>query len=87
MSINEVREIAENMLSSKTNDMTKIKIKCWLYHSESRTKNNNEPFTFDNYSHALGKQTYLDYIKFNLIDCNEIGGNEKAIQVVENWFS
>lgn len=51
MSIESVRKYAFQILSSRVNDMTKIEVKCWLYHSESRIKNGNEPFTFDNYSH------------------------------------
>lgn len=87
MSINEVHEIAQRMLSRRVNEMTKIEVKCWVYHSESRIKNNNEPFRFDDYSHCLGKQTYLDYIKYNLIDCSDIGGKENAINTVEKWFA
>lgn len=87
MLISDVQEEARSVLLSKTNDMTKIKIRCWLYHSESRAKNCNEPFTFKNYARSLGKKDYLDYIHYGLIDCQDIGGKEKAIQVVERWFS
>lgn len=87
MTIQSVREDFEQMYNERRiNDMTKIKLKCWLYHSESRNKNGNPPFLFDNYVHALGKETYLDYIKFGLIDCEDLGGKEKAREVVENWF-
>lgn len=86
MSMDEVNKIASAMLARRTNSMTKIQCKCWVYHSESRIKNNNEPFTFSNYIHRLGKDFYLEYIGFGFIDCDDIGGKEKAIEVVENWF-
>lgn len=86
MTFEEVEETAKQMLYQRTNDMTKIKIKCWSYHSKSRIKNGNEPYSFVEFSHNLGKQTYLDYIEYNLIDCSDIGGKESAIQVIEIWF-
>lgn len=87
LTIQSVREEFEQMNNGRhINDMTKIKLKCWLYHSESRNKNGNPPFLFSNYVHALGKQTYLEYIQFGLINCDDLGGKEKAKEVVENWF-
>ena len=86
MTLDKVHETVNNMLSRRTNDMTKIQCKCWVYHSESRVKNGNEPFEFSNYIHGLGKDFYLDYIKHDLIDCGELGGKDKAIAVVERWF-
>lgn len=86
MTIEEVNEVANNMLTRRTNDMTKIQCKCWVYHSKSRIKNGNEPFTFSNYIHGLGKDFYLEYINFGFIDCHDIGGKEKAIEIVEKWF-
>lgn len=86
MTINEVDETVAKMLQSKTNTMMKIKIKCWEYHSKSRIKNGNEPYTFNEYNHAQGKQLYLDYIDYNFIDCDDIGGKDKAIEAVNHWF-
>ena len=87
MSIEEVRQQAEKMLSRRMNDYSKIEVKCWVYHSESRVRNGNEPFTFSNYSHCLGKDVPLDYIKWDLIDVSDIGGKEKAIEVVNRWYN
>lgn len=86
MTIDEVLETAGNMLSRRTNDMTKIQCKCWVYHSKSRVKNGNEPFKFNDYIHGLGKDFYLEYIKFNFIDCDDIGGKDKAVAIVNRWF-
>lgn len=87
MTIEEVRQQAEEMLSRRMNDYSKIEVKCWVYHSESRVRNGNPPFTFKNYSHCLGKDVPLDYIKWDLIDVSDIGGKEKAIEVVNRWYS
>ena len=86
MIIENVRKYAMEILSSRVNDMTKIEVKCWLYHSESRIKNGNEPFTFDNYSHCLGVAVLLDHIKFDLIDVTDLGGKDKAIEIVKRWY-
>ena len=82
----DIDKIVEKMLSTKTNTMVKIKIKCWQWHSKSRIKNGNEPFTFENYNHSLGKQTYLDYIEMGFIDCDDLGGKDKAVEAVNHWF-
>lgn len=89
LTIEDVRKDVEKLLaaSNRVNDMTKIRAKCWLYHSESRTKNGNQPFTFNTYTHHLNKQIYLCYIEHDLIDCTDLGGKEKAIKIVEKWYS
>ena len=87
MTIEEVHNHAEEMLSHRTHDYGKIEIKCWVYHSESRVKNGNPPFTFANYSRCLGKDVPLDYIKWGLIDVSDIGGKEKATEIVNRWYS
>lgn len=84
MNIQEVYEHAEKMLARKTNTMTKIKLKCWIYHSESRVKNGNEPFPFTN---SLGKDFYIEYVNAGFIDCSDIGGRDKAIEAINIWFS
>jgi hypothetical protein len=86
MDIKDVYKTVDTLLSRKTNDMTKIKIKCWVYHSKSRLKNGNEPFEFNDYIHGLGKDFYLEYIDFGFIDCDDLGGKDKAIEVVKKWF-
>ena len=87
MSIEEVYKQAKEMLSDKMCDMSKIEVKCWVYHSESRVRNGNPPFTFENYSHCLGSSVPLDYIKFDLIDVSDLGGKEAATEIVKRWYS
>lgn len=86
MNMDKVYKTVKDMTSQRTNDMTKIQCKCWTSHSESRVKNGNKPFEFSNFIHGLGKDFYLDYIKLDLIDCDDLGGKEKAIAVVGHWF-
>lgn len=87
MKLEEVYKQAEELLNERHHPMTKIEIKCWVYHSESRVRNNNEPFTFNNYTHCLDMHTYMTYINSGLIDCSDIGGKEEAQKVVQQWFS
>lgn len=87
LTIEKVRTQFAEFYSERNNDMEKIKLKAWLYHSESRHKNGNPPFEYRNYTHADIKSTYLDYIRFDLIDCEDIGGKEKAIEIVERWYA
>lgn len=87
MTIDTVYQTVYYKLSRNINSMTKIQLKCWVYHSESRVKNGNDPFKFDDYIHRLGKDFYLDYIHFDFIDCEEFGGKDNAIEIVNRWFA
>lgn len=87
LSMTEINETSKRILSWRVNDMTKIKLKCWIYYAESRIKNGNEPIDFDHFTSRFGKQIYLDYIEHNFIDCEDLGGKERAIEVVQKWFA
>jgi len=76
-----------NSMYNRVNDMTKIKLKCWLQHSESRVNNNNPPFKFKAIKKVLYKEDYLSRIKYGMIDCDDLGGKDKAIEIVERWYS
>lgn len=86
LTIEKVRKQFKDAYNKRNNAMGKIRLKAWLYHAESRHRNGNPPFSFSNYTHADDKHMYLDYIRFDLIDCSDIGGKEKANEVVEKWF-
>lgn len=86
VTIEQVRTMYEDMYSKARHDLIKIQLKAWLYHAESRHKNGNPPFTFSNYTHAAGIHPYVDYIRFGLIDCEDIGGKEAAEQLVKNYY-
>jgi len=76
-----------NSMYNIVNEMTKIKLKCWLQHSQSRVNNNNPPFEFETIARVLCKNDYLDRINYGMIDCNDLGGKEMAIEIVERWYS
>jgi len=87
LTIQDVRETYEKMYKQKRiHPMQKIKLKAWLYHSESRHRNGNAPFLFQNYTHAVGKQIYMEYINFGLIDCEDLGGKEEAFQIIKSYY-
>lgn len=64
--------------------MTKIMLKAWSFHSESRHKNGNQPFTFDNYTHHMRDKDYLEQVELNIIDCEDIGGKEETIKYLRS---
>ena len=78
ITIAEVRE-EYNKLYDKSNLNRKLMLKAWLYHSESRVKNNHSPFTFHNYSLAMRYIDLLNQVKLDIIDCSDIGGKEEII--------
>jgi len=77
--IEEVRKIFNNDYNGCCLT-TKLQLKAWLYHSESRNKNGNKPFEFYNYTEKMNDKYYLEQVKLNIIDCSDLGGKE----LVEN---
>lgn len=82
-----VHSKASQMLESKTSILTKLQVKCWVYHSESRVKNGHEPFSLFAFSHDLPKSFYVDYITLGLISCDDIGGKDHVLSYLEDWFN
>lgn len=54
-------------------------LKCWQYHSESRHRNGNPPFSFRNYENHMYEQLVLEQVKYDMIDCTDLGGKEAVI--------
>ncbi|MCK9198678.1 MAG: hypothetical protein M0P49_03655 [Bacilli bacterium] len=79
ITIEEVRE-EYNLSYERCNLNRKLMLKAWLYHSESRAKNNHPPFTLNNYSTAMRDQDILDQVKINMIDCSDLGGKAEVIE-------
>lgn len=63
--------------------LTKVMLKCWLNHSESRNKNNNSPFTFDNYINHQDELGYIEQINLNIIDVSDLGTKEHVINMIK----
>jgi hypothetical protein len=64
--------------------LTRIMMKAWLNHSESRTKNGNPPFTFNNYVRYMNDADYLEQVKLNVFNVDDIGGKEEVVRFLEN---
>ncbi|OPH61780.1 hypothetical protein BC351_00640 [Paenibacillus ferrarius] len=64
--------------------LTKLMLKCWINHSESRNRNGNMPFTFENYNNCMNDRFYLEQVELNIIDCSDIGGKEEILQLLKN---
>ena len=77
--IEEVRK-EYNRSYDRCNLNRKIMLKAWLYHSESRVKNNHHPFTLCVYSNTMEDQYLLEQVKFNMIDCSDLGGKAEIIE-------
>jgi hypothetical protein len=58
---------------------SKVKLKCWLQHSESRHRNGNMPFTLSNYANHMNNDLYLEHVLLDLIDCLDLGGKEAVV--------
>jgi len=88
LNIETVRADVEKMYKrAKINDMFRIRLKAWLYHSESRNKNNNPPFEFQTFVRAMGLREYSQYVTLGLIDCDDVGGKESALKTIAKWYS
>ncbi len=68
-------------LAKKYNNLLEmVELKAWKYHSESRHRNNHEPFTFGTYISHMRIYDYIEQIKVGMIDCSDIGGIEYVLQ-------
>jgi hypothetical protein len=70
------------------NNMTKIQLKCWIAYCEYayREENREKAIDFDVYCNVVLPSTYIGHIKSGEINCDDIGGKEAAILIVEKWF-
>jgi len=68
------------------NKMTKIKLKCWMYYTKSRANNKHTSIPFDMYTYRLPPSHYIEFIYYGSIDCEDLGGKEAAIKIVETWY-
>lgn len=82
--IENARNLFESFYKEESNILIKIKLKCWINHSESRHKNNNYPFSYGNYSMFLKEIDMLLQVNYDMIDCSDIGGKEYVIEFLKN---
>ena len=86
MDIKEVYKKAEDLLSKRMNNYSKILVKCWVYHCESRMRNNNPPYTYTQYITALPSSVPMDYVQYDLIDYSDIGTKEEVLGIIQKWW-
>jgi hypothetical protein len=65
----------------------RVILKCWINHSESRNRNNNPPFTYENYQHHMRIVDCVEQIKLNMIDVEDLGGKEQVITMLTSGFA
>lgn len=80
--IEEARE-KFRILYDRSSLRNKLVLKCWMYHSESRNRNGNLPFDYYNYTMHLRNCDIKEQIELKMIDCEDIGGVEVALKVLE----
>lgn len=73
---------------NKVNDMTKIKLKCWIAYCEYARREENEEtaMKFEAYCNIVSPFTYIGHIESGEINCEDIGDKETAIAIVKKWF-
>lgn len=66
--------------------LTKLELKCWINHSESRHRNNNPPFTFNNYIRHMGIREVLEQVELDMINCDDLGGKDTIIEFLKKYL-
>jgi hypothetical protein len=86
--VEDAKKDAEAMFAHRINDMTKIKLKCWIAYCEyaRREENQKQAMQFDVYCNIVAPYTYMGHINSGEINCDDIGGKEAAILIVKTWF-
>ncbi|MCR6098763.1 hypothetical protein HXA31_15475 [Salipaludibacillus agaradhaerens] len=77
--IEEVRGTIENTYEG-CQLRTKIELKSWAHHSENCHANGEYPLPFLNYVAGMRDVDYLEQVKGNVLDCEDLGGKEDVIK-------
>jgi len=83
--IEKVREEYKELWEVYEHIYYRVALKAWLYHSESRNRNNNPPFTFSNYENHMEAWLFIEQIELGMINCEGIGTKEEVIEFLRNW--
>ena len=83
LSLDEARE-EYSRLYSIVNDATKIKLKCWLYYCESRNEGGKKAMPFGQYKRMITSADCMSFVRGMIIDCSDIGGYERAKEIIAN---
>lgn len=77
--IDKAREELARLQDSKMSSRMLLAARCWEYHSESRNKNGNKPFTFQNYLMHIRNIEIMEHVKYDLIKYDDVGNKECVI--------
>jgi hypothetical protein len=75
------------VLYHSVDDMTKVKLKCWLYYCESRAKGGKLCIPFGVYIFHMGEADYLSMVRGYTVDCSDIGGIKKVSDVIACFYN
>jgi hypothetical protein len=76
-----------NDLYAFVNDITKVKLKCWLNYCEGRSEGSKVSMTFTNYINRMKLSDYLQLVRTFVVDCSDIGEVEKVSKLILDWSS
>lgn len=79
LTVEEVRK-QYNELFESANLLIKIELKCWLHYAESRNTNNHKALMFGIYCNVMNTNSYIEQVKYDTIDCSDIGGKDFVLQ-------
>jgi hypothetical protein len=73
-------------LYDRVNNMTKIKLKCWLFYYKSCIESKEETiFGFTTFKRYTTMGYYIDMVNSLTIDCTDLGGQEAGIKIIYEW--
>jgi hypothetical protein len=76
-----------DQLYNQVNDMTKIKLKCWLYYCQSRAKGAKTGLSFDNYQRYMQPLDYISMVRGICVDTSDLGGVEPSVAIICAWYN
>jgi hypothetical protein len=75
-----------DQLYLQVNDITKIKLKCWLYYGQSRASGGKLSLPFDTYDSHMRAIDYLEMVRGFCVDVSDLGGLENSTIIICQWY-
>lgn len=70
----------------KSDTLNKIKLKCWFYYCECMQSGGRLAIPFTEYKKVMTCTNYMEMVKGYLVDCTDIGGQERALRVLSRHY-
>lgn len=70
----------------KVNDVTKLKLKCWLYYCEGRNEGGKDSLPFNQYLQMVSYTQLIEMIRGCVIDVSDLGGKDVALSKLSKWY-